>query len=80
MEEQQPKKHRWRKASYPFLKRGLTLLAMLASPAAVSAQSCALCYQTAANSGTHFIQSLKHGILILLFPPLFIGICIVVMA
>jgi len=39
-----------------------------------------MCYQTAANSGAHFIQALKHGILILLFPPLLIGAAITIAA
>ena len=72
--------HRGSKARHPLLKRGLTALAMLASPSALYAQSCALCYQSAAHSGAHFIQALKHGILILLFPPLCIGTGIAIMA
>jgi hypothetical protein len=72
--------HRGPKARYQLLKGGLTALAVLVSPSALYAQSCALCYQTAANSGPHFIQALKHGILILLFPPLLIGTGIAIMA
>jgi hypothetical protein len=63
-----------------FLKRALAALAILASPQALYSQGCAMCYQTAANSGSHFIQALKHGILVLLFPPLFICAGIIVMA
>jgi hypothetical protein len=63
-----------------FLKRSFAALGVLSSPSALYAQSCALCYQTAANSGSHFIQALKHGILILLFPPLCIGTGIAIMA
>ena len=44
----------------------------LAIPAPVFAQSCAMCYAAAAKSGPQVIQALKSGILILLFPPLFI--------
>jgi hypothetical protein len=44
----------------------------LAVPAPVFAQSCAMCYTAAAKSGPQVIQALKSGILILLFPPLFI--------
>jgi hypothetical protein len=72
--------YRGRKARFQLLKRSLAALAVLASPSALYAQSCALCYQTAANSGTQFIQALKHGILILLFPPLCIGIGIGILA
>ncbi len=63
-----------------FLRRALAALAALASPQALYSQGCALCYQTAANSGSRFIQALKHGILVLLFPPLFICAGIIVMA
>jgi hypothetical protein len=63
-----------------FLKRALTVLALLASPQALYSQGCAMCYQTAANSGSRFIQALKHGILVLLFPPLFICTGIIIMA
>lgn len=63
-----------------FLALSLAALAALASPAALYAQSCALCYQAAANSGANFIQALKHGILVLLFPPLLIGTVIVITA
>src|SRR5437667_6056880 len=74
------KMHRGPKEKHPHLKRGLPALAMLASPSALYAQSCALCYQSAAHSSAHFIQALKHGILILLFPPLCIGTGIAIMA
>jgi hypothetical protein len=57
---------------------GFSLLLLRAS--ALQAQGCALCYQSAAASGTHFIQALKDGILILLFPPIFISAGIAVMA
>jgi hypothetical protein len=39
-----------------------------------------MCYSTAANSGGQLIRALKQGILILLFPSLFIGMVIVVIA
>lgn len=53
---------------------------LLLHPLALQAQSCALCYQSAAASGGHFIQALKDGILILLFPPILISAGIAVMA
>ena len=31
-----------------------------------------MCYQTAASSGAQFIQALRHGILIMFFPPILI--------
>jgi hypothetical protein len=44
-------------------------LVFLATPAAVAAQSCAMCYQSAAASGPRTIHALNTGILILMFPP-----------
>jgi hypothetical protein len=52
----------------------------LAIPTPVFAQSCAMCYTAAAKSGPQVIQALKSGILILLFPPLFICAGITVLA
>lgn len=69
-----------RKFRFRFLKRGLATLSVLASPGALYAQSCALCYQSAAASPSRFIQALKSGILILIFPPFFICIGITIMA
>lgn len=45
---------------------------LLLSPAALHAQGCAMCYQNAASSGAKLIAALRHGILIMLFPPLII--------
>jgi hypothetical protein len=39
---------------------------------ALFAQGCAMCYQSAASSGAQFIQALRHGILIMFFPPILI--------
>jgi hypothetical protein len=54
------------------LGRGIAALLALTSPAALYAQSCAMCYQSAAASGPRSIHALKLGILILMFPPLLI--------
>ena len=72
----------WRNkgAKLPLRSFCLRLLAVLLAPSALYAQSCAMCYSTAANSGAQLIQALKEGILILLFPSLFIGTLIVVVA
>ncbi|HVI06867.1 MAG TPA: hypothetical protein VND65_01090 [Candidatus Binatia bacterium] len=43
-------------------------VALLLTPAAL-AQSCALCYTQAAQSGSRMIEALKSGILILIVPP-----------
>jgi hypothetical protein len=72
--------HTATESGFRFLKRGLAALAVLASPPALFAQSCAMCYQDAANSGSHFIQALKSGILILIFPPFLICTGITIMA
>jgi len=55
-------------------------LAYIVTPSAVLAQSCAMCYQTAAASGPQTIVALRHGILIMLFPPLLIFAGIIVLA
>jgi hypothetical protein len=47
-------------------------LLLLLSPAALHAQGCAMCYQSAASSGAKLIAALRHGILLLMFPPLLI--------
>jgi hypothetical protein len=51
---------------------GMAALDALLSPAALYAQGCALCYQSAAGAGPRFVQALRHGILIMFFPPLLI--------
>ncbi len=50
----------------------IAALSLFLSPSAIYAQSCALCYQSASASGPKFIQALRHGILIMFFPPLLI--------
>jgi hypothetical protein len=54
------------------LMRTTVAIAALLSPSALFAQGCAMCYQTAAGSGAQFIQALRHGILIMFFPPILI--------
>jgi hypothetical protein len=54
------------------LKRLAIGFMVLLSPSALFAQGCALCYQGAAASGPQFIQALRHGILIMFFPPILI--------
>jgi hypothetical protein len=49
------------------------LLVAFAIPMPLFGQGCAMCYQSAAASGAQGAQALRHGILILLFPPLFIS-------
>jgi hypothetical protein len=54
------------------LKRLAVGFLAILSPSALFAQGCAMCYQTAAGSGAQFIQALRHGILIMFFPPILI--------
>src|SRR6201998_2997916 len=54
------------------LMRATVAVAALLSPSALFAQGCAIVYPTAAGSGAQFIQALRHGILIMFFPPILI--------
>jgi hypothetical protein len=47
---------------------------MLAAPRPAAAQSCALCYTSAASSGNRMIQALQSGILILVVPPTLLSV------
>ena len=60
--------------------RGLACMTLLLSPGAMYAQGCAMCYQSAASSGARFITALRHGILVMFFPPLLIFAGILVAA
>lgn len=62
------------------LKRSLALLTAIAAPSALYAQSCAMCYQNANAAGPRTAEALRHGILIMLFPPLLIFAGIIVLA
>ncbi len=57
----------------------LTALA-LAAPYSASAQGCALCYTQAAASTQRFIQALRSGILILMFPPMLLSVVVTMIA
>jgi hypothetical protein len=62
------------------MKKTLGIVAAFLSPAALYAQSCAMCYQSAAASGPKSIHALKVGILVLMFPPLLITAGVVYLA
>lgn len=62
------------------LKRIAACAAVILSPSALYAQSCVMCYQSAAASGPRTIHALKAGILILMFPPVLITAGIVCLA
>jgi|HubBroStandDraft_6_1064221.scaffolds.fasta_scaffold00445_21 hypothetical protein len=51
---------------------GVALGIAILVPPEVAAQSCSLCYQSAAACSPRAIQALRNGILILIFPPAFI--------
>lgn len=48
---------------------GIVLTLSLLSPVFTVAQSCALCYTQAANSGSRMIKALRSGIITLAIPP-----------
>jgi hypothetical protein len=50
---------------------GLVTSGLVLPPLAV-AQGCALCYQSAAASGSRSIHALRNGIVVLILPPFFI--------
>jgi hypothetical protein len=56
----------------------LVALIVLLAPIPAAAQSCALCYTQAAASGSRMIQALKSGILVLIAPPTFMSIGLIV--
>jgi len=53
-------------------------LIILLAPVPAFAQSCALCYTQAASSGSRMIQALRSGILILIAPPTFMTVGMIV--
>ena len=53
------------------------VIASLAVPVVVFGQGCALCVTQAAQGGNHFIQALRSGILVLVFPPMAICVAII---
>lgn len=57
-----------------FTKRAALALAFLAAPASLAAQSCAMCYQSAAASGPRTIHAINNGILVLMLPPALITV------
>ncbi|MGA7293884.1 MAG: hypothetical protein WBW85_15220 [Terriglobales bacterium] len=54
------------------------ILLMAAIPA--FGQGCALCYTQAAASGARMIAALRSGILILVIPPMFLSVGVIVLA
>ena len=62
------------------IKAACACVVAVFSPSALYAQSCVMCYQSAAASGPRTIHALKAGILILMFPPVLITVGIVYLA
>ena len=58
----------------------LAALLVLANTTAARAQSCVMCYNTAAVAMAAAIQALRSGILILLFPVAFLFVAIFILA
>jgi hypothetical protein len=57
----------------------LAVVAVVLLPSAAFSQSCSLCYTQAASATQRFIQALRSGILILIIPPMFLSIGVMVM-
>jgi hypothetical protein len=55
----------------------MALAAILVMPSVAAAQGCALCVTQAAQGGHRFIDALRSGILVLVFPPMAISIAII---
>jgi hypothetical protein len=67
------------KRSHSIWVLGLALAGiLLLTPVPAHAQSCALCYTQAASSGARMIAALKSGILILIAPPTFMSLGVIV--
>ena len=67
--------NRHAKRKLAFLIVTTLLLCML--PSVAAAQGCALCVTQAAQGGHRFIDALRSGILVLVFPPMAISIGII---
>ena len=63
-----------------WVRIGLLLIGMVLVSLPLWGQSCALCYTQAASAGARFVQALRSGILVLIFPPMAICIGITVMS
>jgi len=55
----------------------MALAAILVMPSLAAAQGCALCVTQAAQGGHRFIDALRSGILVLVFPPMAISIALI---
>lgn len=62
------------------IRYGVTSFLLLAGPLATQAQSCALCYTQAASEKARFIQGLRDGITVLIWPSLLVSTVMIVVA
>jgi len=62
----------WRKMSGRLIAPCAAVTGILLGATSTFAQGCALCYNDAAATGPQAQAALRHGILILLIPPMFI--------
>jgi len=67
--------NRHAKVKLAFLIVAMLVWCML--PSVAAAQGCALCVTQAAQGGHRFLDALRSGILVLLFPPMAISIGII---
>ncbi len=58
----------------------LTIAGVMATAVPAMAQGCAQCYTQAASAGDRFVQALRSGILVLIFPPLLMSVAVAVLA
>ena len=58
--------------------KNLFTLFVLAAALPAFSQSCSLCYTQAASAGGRMIQALRSGILILIVPPTFMSVGMIV--
>jgi len=63
------------KLKFVFLIAAILVLCGL--PSSAAAQGCALCVTQAAQGGHRFIDALRSGILVLVFPPMAISIALI---
>ena len=56
------------------------IVALLVLPSIASAQGSALCVTQAAQGGNRFVEALRSGILVLVFPPMAISIGLIYVA
>ncbi len=69
-----------RRTLLTFLLPATAIVALLALPSIAAAQGCALCVTQAAQGGNRFVEALRSGILVLVFPPMAISIGLVYVA